>query len=119
MTKPERPLQPDRAVAPTAAGGERGVSLLAAVDERGEHCAGSTAFDYVRRVPTPAQELAVKLLTEAALHWYSADSVKPDASRGTTALPRRCLEPRPTAPIPVDPADSAAVAAWRNEGDPN
>jgi hypothetical protein len=119
MTEPERPREPERAAAPTAAGGDHGVSHLAATDERGEHCAGSAAFDYVRHVPTPAQELAVKLLTQAALRWHSADSVQAEASRGTAAVPRGCLETHPAAPIPVDPADSTAVAAWRNEGDPN
>jgi hypothetical protein len=119
MTKPERPTESDRAAAPTLAGREREVSVFAAIDERCAHCTGSVAFDYVRHVLTPAEELAVKLLTKAALRWYSADSVQGDARRGAVAISRRCLESSSATLIPVDPADSDAVAAWRNEGDPN
>jgi hypothetical protein len=118
MTEPGRLQERDVATVLTGTCVRKDVSHVEASDDSRVQSSGEAAFDYVRRVLTPAQTLAVKLLTEAALRWHSADSARPEASRGRTTTSRRCLEPQPS-PMPVDPADSAAVAAWRNEGDPN
>jgi hypothetical protein len=55
-----------------------------------------------RRSPVAADDLAVELLTRAAL--------KLQFTQGSVPRARS---------VALDPADGAAVAAWRNEGNPN